>query len=265
MQDLKLSNILISMDGGVKLTDFGMSKELADSLALARSFKGTSTHMAPERIRHGSYSFAADVWSFGVCMLEGATGRNPYAGHGTYIATCDAILSQPAPSASGLPGASGVPLSAEFGQFISHCLRKEADERVPADILLASPWLVQHGVTGLAQAKRRVHTWIELVSTRGVAAANLEAHKAGAAAVAAHLAAAAAGVPVAATAAAAALSAEGTSGVGVSAAAASASSAADLPTPAAPAPAATLYATATDASSFHSNGSAHTVSTQGLR
>jgi len=174
-QDLKLSNVLIGMDGTVKVTDFGMSKELADSLALARSFKGTSTHMAPERIRHDTYSFPADVWSLGVCLLECATGRNPYAGHGTYIATCDAILSQDSPRALGATGAGGAALSESFDAFVGHCLCKDPARRVPADVLLAAPWLVEHGITSLSAARDRFRVWIELVSSRGVAAANAHA------------------------------------------------------------------------------------------
>ncbi len=180
-QDLKLSNILISMDGAVKLTDFGMSKELADSLALAKTFRGTSTHMAPERIRHASYSFPADIWSLGVCLLECATGKNPYGGHDAYIATCDAILSQETPRALGATGAAGVPLSAELDALVGHCLHKDPDRRVPADILIAAPWLARHGVTSLSAARERVRVWIDLLASRGPAAANAHAHAAAAA------------------------------------------------------------------------------------
>jgi serine/threonine protein kinase len=175
VQDLKLSNILLSLDGSVKLTDFGMSTELADSLAVARSFKGTATHMAPERVKHGTYSFSSDIWSFGICMLECATGHSPYEGYDTYIGTCDAIVANPPPRAKGLRGACSRELSELFDEFVGQCLRKNPAERLSADTLLESKWIASHGITSLGGARERLGGWIEVVKSSGVEAANAAA------------------------------------------------------------------------------------------
>ena len=42
------------------------------------TFVGTVTYMSPERIRNENYSYAADIWSLGLTILECATGKFPY-------------------------------------------------------------------------------------------------------------------------------------------------------------------------------------------
>jgi serine/threonine protein kinase len=42
------------------------------------TFVGTVTYMSPERIRNENYSYAADIWSLGLAILECATGKFPY-------------------------------------------------------------------------------------------------------------------------------------------------------------------------------------------
>ncbi|EAN98177.1 protein kinase, putative [Trypanosoma cruzi] len=77
-RDLKPSNILFSRDGRIKISDFGVSSFLECTRGDAHSFVGTLTHMSPERLKGESYSFAADVWSFGLVVAELALGRCPF-------------------------------------------------------------------------------------------------------------------------------------------------------------------------------------------
>ncbi|VDK50652.1 unnamed protein product, partial [Gongylonema pulchrum] len=74
-RDIKPSNILVNRQGEVKISDFGISKQLEQSVAC--SFVGTNIYMAPERIRGGPYRLCSDVWSFGLTMCELAIGRFP--------------------------------------------------------------------------------------------------------------------------------------------------------------------------------------------
>jgi serine/threonine protein kinase len=73
-RDIKPQNILINTEGWVKLTDFGIAKELDNTAALAQTFVGTSTYMSPERATGQPYSYQADVWSIGLVVYELATG-----------------------------------------------------------------------------------------------------------------------------------------------------------------------------------------------
>ena len=77
-RDVKQSIILVDTDGSAKISDFGVSGRLADSVAKCDSWVGTVTYMSPERISGEAYAFDSDVWSLGLALLECATGRFPY-------------------------------------------------------------------------------------------------------------------------------------------------------------------------------------------
>lgn len=74
-RDVKPSNILLKLNGDVKLCDFGVSGQLTDSLA--NSFVGTRSYMAPERLTGEQYNILSDVWSLGLSLVELTTGRYP--------------------------------------------------------------------------------------------------------------------------------------------------------------------------------------------
>lgn len=64
-RDVKPSNLLVNCKGEVKISDFGVSGQLANSVTKCNSWVGTVTYMSPERISGRSYSFDSDIWSFG--------------------------------------------------------------------------------------------------------------------------------------------------------------------------------------------------------
>ncbi|VDN58053.1 unnamed protein product [Dracunculus medinensis] len=80
-RDLKLENILLSEDGHIKLTDFGLSKQLSDNeIQRTSSYCGTIEYMAPEVIHRPSdgYDETVDWWSLGVIAFELLTGCSPF-------------------------------------------------------------------------------------------------------------------------------------------------------------------------------------------
>lgn len=163
-RDIKTTNCLVNSLGQVKLSDFGLSAELKNSIGMAATFTGTCKYMSPERIQHSYFSFAADTWSFGIVLLECALGRYPYAHKdtATYIAMAETIVESPAPA---LPAEEVEPrgrtFSAEFAQFLSGALKKNAEERLPPDILLGSPWFAKHGVGSLEDAILKTKHWLD--------------------------------------------------------------------------------------------------------
>ncbi len=62
----------------MKLTDFGISKQLEKTYAITNTFIGTLCYMSPERINGKTYSYQSDLWSVGILLIELASGRHPY-------------------------------------------------------------------------------------------------------------------------------------------------------------------------------------------
>ena len=76
-RDLKCDNLFIdASEGIVKIGDFGLSREIPDGAAVSKL--GTPAYTAPE-VYTGSYTTKADIWSFGMCVMEMATAESPYS------------------------------------------------------------------------------------------------------------------------------------------------------------------------------------------
>ncbi|MFH4977567.1 hypothetical protein AB6A40_004276 [Gnathostoma spinigerum] len=74
-RDIKPSNILVNSKGMVKLSDFGVSKQLEGSVA--HSYVGSNAYMAPERLLGEPYRIPSDVWSLGLSLWELSLGYHP--------------------------------------------------------------------------------------------------------------------------------------------------------------------------------------------
>mmetsp|Transcript_1769 Transcript_1769/g.2397 ORF Transcript_1769/g.2397 Transcript_1769/m.2397 type:complete len:333 (+) Transcript_1769:103-1101(+) len=154
-RDMKPSNLLINSRGEVKLTDFGVSKELQSSIELCGTFVGTFRYMSPERIQSQPYSYSSDIWALGLVLIEGATGEYPYDDEKTAIGMVETIVN------SDIPIPDDGQFSEEFCDFLVQCLQKDARDRLPAEALLGAPWLQLHGATSYHVAVMNTHNWIE--------------------------------------------------------------------------------------------------------
>lgn len=76
-RDIKPENVLLGPDTAIRLVDFGLAAKLLDR-GQAPGVAGTTTYMAPETSR-GSSVTASDIYSLGVLIYEGLTGRHPFA------------------------------------------------------------------------------------------------------------------------------------------------------------------------------------------
>ena len=144
-RDIKPSNLLLSRAGEVKISDFGVAKIMARSLAPCDSYVGTCAYMSPERFdpgaNGGSYDgYAGDVWSLGLTVLELYLGRFPLLKEGQrpdWATLMCAICLGEIPS---LPESA----SEDFRAFVACCLQREPDKRWSVDRLLSHPFISKH-------------------------------------------------------------------------------------------------------------------------
>jgi len=81
-RDIKPGNILITVDGVVKVTDFGIAQAMSteDHLATAGSVMGTATYFSPEQASGSLVDGRSDIYSLGVVLYELLAGRPPFVG-----------------------------------------------------------------------------------------------------------------------------------------------------------------------------------------
>lgn len=154
-RDIKPQNILANTDGRVKLTDFGISRELSTAV-LAKTFIGSFKYMSPERIQHMPYDYASDIWSLGLVLLECASGKYPYPEATAQIAMVMTVTEGEPP----LPPRDGGLYTPEFHDFLARCIAKDPRDRASAMDLLESSWMERHEIFSLPDGIERVREWM---------------------------------------------------------------------------------------------------------
>ncbi|XP_018424567.1 PREDICTED: STE20-like serine/threonine-protein kinase [Nanorana parkeri] len=139
-RDLKAGNILLNIDGDVKLADFGVSAKNTRTLQRRDSFIGTPYWMAPEVVmcetsKDKPYDFKADVWSLGVTLIEMAQIEPPHHELNPMRVLLKIAKSEPPTLAQ--PSR----WSRDFSDFLRKCLDKNVDNRWTTAQLLQHPFV----------------------------------------------------------------------------------------------------------------------------
>ncbi|KAK9473046.1 uncharacterized protein V1510DRAFT_364399 [Dipodascopsis tothii] len=79
-RDLKLDNIMLTLDGHIKIADYGLCKENMWFESTTGTFCGTPEFMAPEIIDNQKYTRSVDWWAFGVLIYQMLLGQSPFRG-----------------------------------------------------------------------------------------------------------------------------------------------------------------------------------------
>ena len=122
-RDIKPQNIIISKEGKVKVTDFGIAKA-ATSNTVTSNVMGSVHYTSPEQARGGYSDEKSDVYSLGITLFEMLTGRVPFDGE-TTVAIAIKHIQEPMPSPRDY--ISEIPVSVE--QIVLKCCQKTVDRR----------------------------------------------------------------------------------------------------------------------------------------
>lgn len=122
-RDIKPQNIIISKEGKVKVTDFGIAKA-ATSNTITSNVMGSVHYTSPEQARGGYSDERSDIYSMGITMFEMLTGRVPFNGETTVAIAIKHIQEEMPSPRDYVPE---IPISVE--QIVFKCTQKSPDRR----------------------------------------------------------------------------------------------------------------------------------------
>ena len=131
-RDVKPQNIMISTDGKVKLSDFGIARA-ASSNTISSNVMGSVHYSSPEQVRGGFANAQSDIYSLGITLYEMVTGRVPFDGDTSVSIAIKHLQEEIVPPNKYVPD-----LPYSLNQIILKCTQKSVDRRYAsmADLIM---------------------------------------------------------------------------------------------------------------------------------
>ncbi|KAF8077912.1 ste11-like protein [Lyophyllum atratum] len=153
-RDIKGANILVDNKGGIKISDFGISKKVDDNLLTGNrvnrpSLQGSVFWMAPEVVKQSAHTRKADIWSVGCLVVEMLTGEHPWA----QLTQMQAIFKIGSSAKPTIPS----DISVEAQDFLRLTFELDHEARPSATELLQHLWISKK-TKGSAKASALVET-----------------------------------------------------------------------------------------------------------
>jgi serine/threonine protein kinase len=162
--DVKPANIMITEEGEVKLSDFGIAR-FATQVSGSGRIMGTPAYLAPEQIMGEPHSTRSDLFSLGIVLYQMLTGVPPFDGS-SVAAVCAQILTADPVE----PSRRNPALPSGLDHVVMRCLAKKPEDRYPSGEALAASLypLARRGSGPVAQTVPNLSWWSRPIQSRDV-------------------------------------------------------------------------------------------------